>query len=198
MLLILFRFSGSTLLRRLWFAGSLDLILDFSLTLVSVGFNYAGPFFLKRILDALDADVATPSLMFTAYTFALLAFLSSVLKAQADVLHLWFGRRVSTRFRTELMAAIYDKALKRKDFSGITEQKEEGAGAGAAGKEKKKELPAGENSSGADIGKIVQLMSGDANRVAMMASGLYFLYVSPLVISLLYMLMFCRALLLKS
>ncbi|KZS96802.1 multidrug resistance-associated ABC transporter [Sistotremastrum niveocremeum HHB9708] len=164
--------TGSTLLKRLWFAGSLDLILDFTLTLVSVGFNYAGPFFLKRILDALDADVQTPSLMFTAYTYALLAFLSSVLKAQADVLHLWFGRRVSTRFRTELMAAIYDKALKRKDFSGITEKKE------GSGKDKK-ELPSGENSSGADIGKIVQLMSGDANRVSIMTSGLYYLYGAP-------------------
>jgi hypothetical protein len=43
-------------------------------------------------------------------------------QAQADVQHLWFGRRASTRIRSELMAAIYDKALKRKDFSGIVDK----------------------------------------------------------------------------
>lgn len=43
-------------------------------------------------------------------------------KAEADVQHLWYGRRASTRIRSELMAAIYDKALKRKDFSGIVDK----------------------------------------------------------------------------
>lgn len=43
-------------------------------------------------------------------------------QAQADVQHLWFGRRASTRIRSELMAAIYDKALKRKDYSGIVDE----------------------------------------------------------------------------
>jgi hypothetical protein len=40
-------------------------------------------------------------------------------QAQADVQHLWFGRRAATRIRSQHMAAIYDKSLKRKDFSGI-------------------------------------------------------------------------------
>lgn len=35
---------------------------------------------------------------------------------------MWFNRRASTRMRSELMAAIYDKALKRKDFSGIIDK----------------------------------------------------------------------------
>ncbi len=45
-----------------------------------------------------------------------------------DVQHLWYSRRSSTRIRSELMAAIYDKALKRKDYSGIVnkEKMEEG------------------------------------------------------------------------
>jgi hypothetical protein len=43
-------------------------------------------------------------------------------KAQTDAQHLWFGRRATTRVRSELMAAIYDKALKRKDFSGIIDK----------------------------------------------------------------------------
>lgn len=46
----------------------------------------------------------------------------SIYQAQADLQHLWFGRRAATRMRSELMAAIYDKALKRKDYSGIVDK----------------------------------------------------------------------------
>lgn len=42
--------ATSTLLRKILLANKLDLLLDLELTLVSVLFNYAGPFFLKRIL----------------------------------------------------------------------------------------------------------------------------------------------------
>jgi hypothetical protein len=42
--------AGSTLLRRILLANRLDLALDAGLTLISVVFNYAGPFFLQRIL----------------------------------------------------------------------------------------------------------------------------------------------------
>jgi hypothetical protein len=40
---------GSKLLWRLWTANSLELLLDFSLTYVSIIFNYLGPFFLKYV-----------------------------------------------------------------------------------------------------------------------------------------------------
>ena len=39
-------------------------------------------------------------------------------QTQADMHHLWYGRQAVTRTRSLLMAAVYDKALKRKDFSG--------------------------------------------------------------------------------
>lgn len=54
-----------------------------------------------------------------AYIYACLMLCSQVLNAEADVLHLWHGRRAAVRIRSELMSAIYEKALKRKDFSGI-------------------------------------------------------------------------------
>ena len=114
----------ATLLRRLWAANSLDLILDFVLTYVSIVFNYLGPFFLKRILDSLDThenetEHDRHERVSLAYTYAFLAFLSTLAKAEADVQHLWYGRRAATRIRSSLMTSIYDKALKRKDFSGI-------------------------------------------------------------------------------
>ena len=54
------------------------------------------------------------------------------------------------------MTAIYDKALKRKDFSGIVDKDK---------KDEKDKDKADDPKAGADIGKIVNLMSGDANRV---------------------------------
>jgi hypothetical protein len=109
--------------------------------------------------------------------------------------------------RSELMASIYAKALVRKDYSGIVEKKDakqedrkgsspsssspipsafgtSGSQTSANGKGRRKESKKGDtkdgtkNTSGADIGKIVNLMSGDANRIANMVSGAYFIYVS--------------------
>ena len=90
------------------------------------------------------------------------------------------------------MASIYDKALKRKDFSGVTNKdKEEAAGKGSKGKffpesassfsihnlvdktktqskpeeEKDKDAKANDPKAGADVGKIVNLIASDCNRV---------------------------------
>ncbi|KAJ3486309.1 hypothetical protein NLI96_g4318 [Meripilus lineatus] len=168
------KLQRSTLLRRLWAANSLDLILDFSLTYVSVIFNYLGPFFLKRILDSLGDDVRnTPEMRSRAYVYAFLAFLSTLCKAQADVQHLWYGRRASTRVRTELMAAIYDKALKRKDFSGIVDKDAKPT------TKPSKDPKADDPKAGADVGKIVNLMAGDANRISQTVTGAYFIYGAP-------------------
>ena len=69
---------SSTLLRRLFLAHRLDLFLDFVLTTCSVVFDYASPFFLKRILDGLSDG--SPKAISGAYVFAIYAFLSSCLK----------------------------------------------------------------------------------------------------------------------
>lgn len=116
-----------TLLRWLWAANSLDLILDFVLTYISVVFNYLGPFFLKQILDSLDVHDGEDERtrvrgVSRAYIYAFLAFLCTLCRAEADVQHLWYGRRAATRIKSSLMTAIYDKALKRKDFSGIVDK----------------------------------------------------------------------------
>ncbi|TCD65592.1 hypothetical protein EIP91_002477 [Steccherinum ochraceum] len=168
-----------TLLRKLWAANALDLIVDFVLTYISVIFNYLGPFFLKRILDSLDPNVRKGDGgkgYEIAYVYAVLAFLSQLCKAQADLQHLWFGRRAGTRIRSELMASIYDKALKRKDFSGIVDKD-------AATKKDPKVISAAskgdEPKAGADVGKIVNLMAGDATRVCQTVSALFMIYSAP-------------------
>lgn len=151
----------------------MDLLLDFILTYVAVLFNYAGPFFLKRILDTLAMPAHNPEKRAIAFVYAFLAFASSLCKAEADVQHFWYGRRAATRIRTELMSAIYDKALKRKDFSGVVDKDAADDKAKASGKEDPK---GDEPKAGADIGKIVNLMAGDANRIAMTVSSMFLIY----------------------
>ena len=118
-----------------------------------------------------------------------------------DLQELWINRRAATRTRSELMAAIYDKALKRKDFSGVVdkdkdkEKNSEGKSSDASqtssgdstprgngkgkdtkplkgnkGKEKKEKDKSDNPKAGADIGKIVNLMSNDANSVTELPS----------------------------
>ncbi|KAJ7054740.1 hypothetical protein C8F01DRAFT_1374331 [Mycena amicta] len=149
------------LLQRLWAANSFDISMAFLLTWLSVVFNYAGPFFLKQILDIIEAEEDKGM----AYIFALLMFVCSVAKSQCDVQHIWLGRRAGTRIRSELMAAIYDKALKRIDLSGVVNKEK------ADGKQAK---------SGADIGTITNLFSGDASRISNQVLNLFFLYGAPM------------------
>jgi hypothetical protein len=118
-----------------------------------------------------------------AYVYAFLTFLASVCKAQADVNHLWYGRRAASRMRSEVMASIYQKALKRKDFSGSVDKNKDKGNGNDKGKDPasniKDDKPDPEKlQANADIGKIVNLMSADANKVANMFSALYMLYVS--------------------
>lgn len=79
------------------------------------------------------------------------------------------------------MAAIYDKALKRKDLSGIVKDKKQVALPDQQKKKGEKEKDENDPKSGADVGKIVNLMAGDANRV----SGRIFLSGSGLTVFLL-------------
>jgi hypothetical protein len=88
-----------------------------------------------------------------AYVFAFLMFFAMLVGAEARLLRMWFTKRAAIRSRSILMSSIYDKALKRRDLSGSTDSQSE------------KE---GHNSVGADVGKITNLMSGDAMEVRRM------------------------------
>ncbi|KAJ7134728.1 hypothetical protein C8R44DRAFT_610315 [Mycena epipterygia] len=188
--------QSATLLRRIWDANSLDILLDFFGTLGSVIFAYAGPFFLKRLLDAIDHPDRTSRDKGTAYNYAGFMFICSILKSQFDAQHLWYSQRAATRIRSELMAAIYDKALKRKDFSGIIDQakaqhatdKINGAAPGVASSDPPDKAVAKEqakaktddNQATAGAAKILNLMSGDAERIATIVNSMYFVYGAPL------------------
>lgn len=82
-------------------------------------------------------------------------FVAQVIKSETDVQHSWCSRHAEAQVRTVLMSVIYDKALKRKDISGRVSKRRDGEGSKAE-----------EDDTGADVGKIVNLMSGDASRVS--------------------------------
>ncbi|KAJ7258427.1 multidrug resistance-associated ABC transporter [Mycena haematopus] len=142
------------LLARMWAASSFDIIADFILTPIGILLYYAVPIFLKRVLDALDTSDQLAKNKGKAYVYATLMFMCSICKAQVKAQHLWFIRRACTRLRSELMAAIYDKTLKRRDFSGAIDQKNG-------------------NANAADTGKIINLMAFDADRISSAVLSLY-------------------------
>lgn len=108
--------------------------------------------------ESLETDHTSKAQRAQAYIFACLALLASCIKAVSDLIHLYHGRRGNIRIKSELIAAIYQKALKRKDTAGVINKKEEEETADGKG-EKKPEEP-----GSAETGKVVNLMSGDANR----------------------------------
>ncbi|KAI6146199.1 P-loop containing nucleoside triphosphate hydrolase protein [Pisolithus tinctorius] len=157
------------LLLRLIAANRSDLILDILLTVVTVSLSYAAPYFLRRILDLIENP--TPERRSEAYVLALLAFVCAVLKGEADAQHLFFGRRASARVSAQLVNAIYDKALKRRDYSGVVKEKEA---------EPNKDVPkSNDPKPGADIGKVVNVMAIDASKVSAIVASAYLLYGGP-------------------
>ena len=71
------------------------------------------------------------------------------------------------------MTSIYDKALKRKDFSGTVDKNSDGEDKKTMGQSNATQ---GDSKENAGVGKIVNLMAGDANRVSLSAAAIYYLY----------------------
>ncbi|GAA6013875.1 hypothetical protein JCM10207_008220 [Rhodosporidiobolus poonsookiae] len=187
--------TPTRIIPRIFYSNSLDLILSLSLGLLSSFLSYAAPFFLKQILEALtpsaDSDPRHSRILRqSAYVYTLLAFLSQIARAEVDLQQLWHERRAIIRCKTQLMGEVYAKALKRRDVSGAVASKEDSEGkkdgAGPAkgkkpagdGKGKgKKAVPEGRGSS--STGKIVSLMGGDTNKVAMQLMSLSSIFGAP-------------------
>ncbi|CAK5270991.1 unnamed protein product [Mycena citricolor] len=151
---------ATSLLMKIARANALDLTIEFLGTLVCIALDFSNPYFLKRLLDLLDQPHLTRADRAFAYLYAGAIFGVWLLNAELSVQHLWYQRRASLRVRSELMAAIYDKTLRRKDRSSVTKSAD-----GAK--------------SAADTGKIMNMMSTDAEQMSAMTSLLFLLYGSP-------------------
>ncbi|KAJ7147242.1 hypothetical protein C8R46DRAFT_1129771 [Mycena filopes] len=163
-----------TLLRHLVASNSLDMIFDFLLTVLATSLAFTEPFFLKRLLDSIDQPDPARRDKGLAYVYAGLMFLTSVLTSVTNNQRAWMGRRITARVRAEVMASIYDKTLRRKDFSGIVKEKTATNEGAVKAEEKTNDAKAG-----ADTAKIINLMSTDAETLSFIASTMYFLYGAP-------------------
>lgn len=140
----------ASLIRRIYAFSAFDLVITSTCTVVFAMLNFASPYFLKKILEALSTD--DPELRKTAYRLALLSFLFAALRAEVDLVRTWHGRRSYERTRGVLITMIFDKATRKKDRSGSLGHR----------KLDKDEQAA----EGADAGRILNLMNGDAYSVA--------------------------------
>ncbi|KAJ7035492.1 hypothetical protein C8F04DRAFT_1221175 [Mycena alexandri] len=189
---VFLKFQGTmhsaTLLRHLVASNSFDMILDFFGTVLFTFLGFSGPFFLKRLLDTIDQPNPTLRDKGLAYAYAGFMFLAALITTACNVQRAWCQRRITTRVRAELMAAIYDKTLRRKDLSGIVKGKERDGKPDnvpkATGNEDKVQVQAEEQKvdssrAGADTAKIINLMSTDVETLSFIASTMYFLYGAP-------------------
>ncbi|TFK56635.1 pleiotropic drug resistance ABC transporter [Heliocybe sulcata] len=157
-----------SLLRFLLVSNTLDLSLDIVLELWVAVVGFVPPYALQQILSALSNP--SPEANRTAFTFALVTFLAHLSFAQTALFQTWHTRRTYERTRGQLFCALHYKALKRLDVSGIA--------ASADG-----------TSESADLGKVVNLMQGDAYAVSQRFWDFSKIFVAPvrLVIALTFL-----------
>jgi ABC-type multidrug transport system fused ATPase/permease subunit len=138
------------LFRKIYRFTAFDFLITSCCSIVVAVLSFAGPYFLKRILEALSSD--SPELRNSAYNLALLSFVLNVLKAEVDLFRTWHSRRSYERVRGALVTLIFDKATRKKDTSGSLGHR----------KMDKDE----QDVQGADSGRILNMMNGDAYSVA--------------------------------
>ncbi|EGN94459.1 hypothetical protein SERLA73DRAFT_114694 [Serpula lacrymans var. lacrymans S7.3] len=139
------RYPSHSILRFLLVSNSLDLLLDIALEMWGAIVGFVPPYALRVILSSLDNP--TTESVSRAYWWAFITFVAHLSFAQVDWLKNWHTRRCYERTRGQLFCSLHYKALRRQDISGQVSHESEGSGR-------------------ADLGKIVNLMQGDAYAVA--------------------------------
>ncbi|KAG7452254.1 P-loop containing nucleoside triphosphate hydrolase protein [Guyanagaster necrorhizus] len=163
------RYPGHSLIRFLLVSNSLDLILDVVLELWSAVVGFLPAYALQEILSALAKD--NPESRQDAYYWAAVTFLAHLSFAQVDLFQSWHTRRCYERTRGQLFCTLHYKSLRRRNVEG--QVKREGS----------------ENEGGVHLGKIVNLMQGDAYAVSQRFWEFSALITSPirLVIALVFL-----------
>ncbi|KAG8905564.1 hypothetical protein FRB99_008669 [Tulasnella sp. 403] len=161
-------------------SNSLDLIIAFAVRLYKAFAGFIPPYALQQILAALESR--EPNRRSDAYLYGLLAFVANCSFAQFDLFEAWHSRRAYERTRGQLFCALHWKSLKRRDMQGKTEMKKDGPQKGPRATPE-------ESGSTSDIGRVVNLMTGDAYAVAQRFWEFPAVFVAPvrLTISLIFL-----------
>lgn len=149
--------------------------------------DFSTPVLLQQLLQAMNDTRASKGV---ALTYAFLSLVLRLIAAQSQVLLLWYGRRCYERSRGEMVMMIYEKTLSRKNIFGVqVDEKQDGAhgqqngfvngeggGRDIESRSPKKRRLCGvipwrqtdddNPKEAASIGKIFNLLRGDAYEVA--------------------------------
>ncbi|KAI8581235.1 hypothetical protein K450DRAFT_233756 [Umbelopsis ramanniana AG] len=129
--------------------------------------HYSNPYFLDKFLQYIEDPAGRP--LQIAYLYCLGMFAGSVVNTLFSSQTLLWGRRCNVRMTNMLNAEIYAKSLRRKDATGFAKAAEKDDGSDNAE----------DTVSETTTGKITNLMSVDAERLAEMSSYIHIFYSSP-------------------
>ncbi|KAJ3295827.1 hypothetical protein HDU76_006793, partial [Blyttiomyces sp. JEL0837] len=147
----------SSLIASLITMNKLTMLFQFILVVISTTLFFSGPYFLNLIIKNLEAAASgskTREPIELAYLYVFGILVSALLRFLIDGQTGLIGKKIGMRVSNVLSGLIYRKALRRMPRVALA------ASATAGGKE-----PAAK-AGGASVGKIVNLMSVDAENVA--------------------------------
>ncbi|KAM3589807.1 hypothetical protein VKS41_000661 [Umbelopsis sp. WA50703] len=154
------------LLRQIYQSNRHAIWLQCITSLGAVLSHYSNPFFLDKFLQYIQDPAGRP--MQSAYLYCLGMFAGSVVNTLFSSQTLLWGRRCNVRMTNMLNAEIYAKSLRRKDVTGFAKTKDEDG-------DENDEQAVSESTTG----KITNLMSVDAERLAEMSSYIHIFYSCP-------------------
>ncbi|CAG7975403.1 unnamed protein product [Penicillium nalgiovense] len=111
-----FRRLRGSVLSRLLRANGIDVFIISTISLVQMICDFSTPVLLQQLLQAME-DPSRPKRV--PLTYAFMSFALRLVAAQSQVLLLWYGRRCYERSRGEMIMMVYEKALSRKNVSGL-------------------------------------------------------------------------------
>jgi ribosomal protein L12E/L44/L45/RPP1/RPP2 len=177
-------------LRRIYASNKQEIWWQFIFATLACLLGYLSPFFQQKFLEYVELKEDRPPIQ-RAYLYVLGLFMVAILKLLSNTVHLWMGRRWNVRTLIMLDSEIFAKTLKRKDVSGKLSKAAEAAEAAADAadaaaaeavangtvpaegdpdkkgtKKDKKEEKKEEGNSYSNVGKITNLMSVDADKLA--------------------------------
>ncbi|RAL62089.1 hypothetical protein DID88_002575 [Monilinia fructigena] len=186
-----FRDTSGSVLKKLIDVTGIDLVILSFLGVYQSVARIASPLLLQKILASMESPLAPKQ---ATLTYSLIALTIRLVSAQCDVFATWYGRRSYERSRGVLITMLFEKSLSRKTVNTSTNPKSDdhtnGATNSAVSNASSKELTFPWWKKGFDIvakpflsrvlrikepskpkepasmGKILNLMRGDAYEVA--------------------------------
>ncbi|KAI1398523.1 canalicular multispecific organic anion transporter 1 [Hypoxylon fuscum] len=110
---LLFRDLKGSIIKRLFLANGLDLVIITLLGLIETAANLSNPALLQRLLQSIEEGLGHRG---ESFFYAMAILLVRLVACQSGVFLLWYSRRSYERSRGEMLTAVYAKTLSRKSF----------------------------------------------------------------------------------